>query len=140
MLTAAVLAGRTEASIQFPGGAREALACAASTAGYICAPDEAAGRRLAAGLPVAHSATVFVSVSVTGLNPLPPQEKSVDLSGTAEALARLLVAGPTQVPNALATMTSPAGLAGMADKALRAAGYPNGVADLQALVAKYLRK
>jgi hypothetical protein len=29
---------------------------------------------------------------------------------------------------------------GMADKALKAAGYPNGLADLQALLAKYRGK
>jgi hypothetical protein len=32
---------------------------------------------------------------------------------------------------------TPGGLMAMADKALKAAGYPNGMADLQALLAKY---
>jgi len=35
---------------------------------------------------------------------------------------------------------SPAALATMADKALKAAGYPNGIADLQTLLAKYRGK
>jgi hypothetical protein len=38
------------------------------------------------------------------------------------------------------TEPSPGALMGMADRALKAAGYPNGVADLQALVAKYRGK
>jgi hypothetical protein len=142
VLTAAALAGTIAAAIQFSGGSNQTLACTAGAAGYICAPDAAAGERLAAELPLARSVTVLVSVSVTGMNPLPPQAKSMDLTGTAEALVRLRSAGPTQVPGPLAALTqpTPAGLIGMADKALKAAGYPNGVADLQALVAKYMRK
>jgi hypothetical protein len=142
LLMAAAMMGKTEASIQLAGSTREELACSVSAAGYICAPNEAAGAKLAAGLPSARAMTVRVSVAVEGLKPLPTQEKSVDLSGTAEALARLQAAGPMPVPGPLAVVTSqsPSALMGMADKALKAAGYPNGAAQLQALMAKYLKK
>jgi hypothetical protein len=142
MLMAASLAGKTEASVQLGGGPREDLDCAVSSVLYICSPKAKAARILAAGLPVARSVTVRVSVAVAGMAPLPAQEKSLDLSGTNEALARLRTAGPSQVPSPMTALASqtPAGLMGMADKALKAAGYPNGVASLQALLAKYKGK
>jgi hypothetical protein len=142
MLTAAAMIGKTEVTLQFPGGDREDLACAASAAGYICAPNDAAGQKLAAALPVARSVTARVAVTVTGLKPLPAQEKTLDLSGTNEALSRLRAVGPTQVPPPMTALASqsPATLIGMADKALKAAGYPNGAAELQALMGKYMKK
>ncbi len=144
ILTAASIAGTTEASIQFPGGVRQALTCNATAAGYICAPDEAAGHILSAGLATAKSGTVRVSVSVAGMAPLPAQEKSLDLSGTNEALARLRSVGPSPVPSALAAdgagAQSPAGMMSIADKMIKAAGYPQGVSGLQGMIAKYMAK
>jgi hypothetical protein len=143
LLMAAALAGTTtEASMRFGGGAWEALTCGTTSAGYLCWPGDDAARNLAAELPAARSVTVRVSVAVPGLKPLPVQEKSLDLIGTNEALARLRAAGPSQVPGPMAARVSqsPAALMGMADKALKAAGYPNGVADLQGLVGKYMKK
>ena len=144
ILTAASLAGTTEASIQFPGGAWQALTCNTTKAGYICAPDEAAGRILSAGLATAKSVKVRVSVSVAGMAPLPAQEKTLDLSGTNEALARLRSVGPSPIPAALATggagAQSPAGMMGMADKMMKAAGYPQGVSGLEGMIAKYMAK
>lgn len=142
MLMAASLAGKVDASIQLPGGPREDLNCAATSVGYICSPNGAATQRLSAGLASARTLTVRAAVSMTGMNSLPPQEKSVDLAGTNEALAKLLAAGPSPVPAATTALASPPpeGLMGMADKALKAAGYPNGVANIQALMAKYMKK
>jgi hypothetical protein len=142
MLMAASLAGKTEASVQFAGSPREDLDCAASSVGYICAPKDAGAPKLAAQMKTARSVTVRVSVSITGLNPLPAQERSLELSGTNEALAKLRTAGPSHVPAPMAGLApqSPAGLMAMADKALKAAGYQHGVADLQALMAKYMKK
>jgi hypothetical protein len=40
----------------------------------------------------------------------------------------------------MGTSRVPEGLMQTADKLLKAAGYPNGVADLQALLAKYRGK
>lgn len=142
LLAGAALAGRAEASMQLSGGAREKLACEVSAGAYICSPrDEAAGA-LAAGLPGARSVTVRVSVVVSGLKPLPVQEKSLELTGTREALVRLRAAGPAAVPGAMTVLSAPSagGLVGAADRALKAAGYPNGVADLQGLMAKYRGK
>jgi hypothetical protein len=142
VLMAAAMAGKAEASIQFDGGAREVLNCAPGVAGYFCSPNDAATQRLAARLPAARSATVRVSVSMAGMNPLPVQEKSLGLSGTKDALARLRTAGPSQVPSPMTAFgpASPAGMMEMVDKALKAAGYPNGIADLRARLAKYMRK
>ncbi|HBK04657.1 MAG TPA: hypothetical protein DDZ81_02205 [Acetobacteraceae bacterium] len=144
ILMAASMAGSTDASIQFPGAPRQQLTCNATKAGYICAPDEAAGQQLSAGLATARSVTVRVGLSVAGMSPLPAQEKSLDLSATNEALARLRVVGPSPVPNPVAgdgsAVQSPAGMMGMADKMLKAAGYQQGVSGLQALIAKYMNK
>jgi hypothetical protein len=142
ILLTAALAGKTEASMQLDGGRREVLDCVTSNAAYICSPSDDAARELAAGLPAARSATVRVSIVVAGMKPLRVQEKSLALSGTGDALARLAVAGPTKVPGPLAAMASrsPAALMGMADKAMRAAGYPNGVSDLHNLLNKYMNK
>jgi hypothetical protein len=142
ILLAASLAGKTDASMQFGDGPKEALSCAPSTVAYTCAPKADAATRLAADLPTARSVTVRVLVTVSGLKPLPVEEKSLTLSDTNEALVRLRMVGPPQVPDPTTALVaqSPGALIGMADKALKAAGYPNGVADLQALVAKYKGK
>jgi hypothetical protein len=142
VLMAAAMAGKTEASLQFAGGAPETLDCAISESGYICAPNRAAGSKLAAALPAARQVTVRVTVAVIGMSPLPTQEKSLELTGTAEALARLRAEGPTPVPSLKTAVAaqSPAGLMGVADRALKAAGYPNGLADLQARLAKFMTK
>ena len=142
LLTAATLAGTTEASIRLNNGPTEALDCTASSGAYICLPRNDAARVLAAGLPTARSVTVRVSVGMAGMKPLPVQEKSLALSGTSEALVRLRTAGPSQLPGPTAALasSSPARLMGMADGALKAAGYPNGIADLRALMAKYRNK
>jgi hypothetical protein len=141
-LMAASLAGKTEASIRLSGGPREDLGCAVAAAAYVCSPSADAVRRLAARLPAARSVTVGVSVVVAGMRPLAVQESSLDLSGTKQALARLRAVGPPQMPGPMTALASqaPGALLGMADKALKAAGYPNGAADLQALLAKYIRK
>lgn len=142
ILMTAALAGKTEASMQLDGGRREALDCVTSNAAYVCSPVDDAARVLAAGLPAARSVTVRVSVVVAGMKPLQVQEKTLALSGTGDALVRLAVAGPTPVPGPLAGLASrsPAALLGMADKAMRAAGYPNGVGDLHNLLNKYMNK
>lgn len=146
MLMAASLAGKADASLQFPGTPKEDLDCTASTGGYICAPKDSAAQKLAAAMTTARSVTIRVGVSMGGMSPLPAQERSLDLNGTNEALARLRSAGPSPLPTPLpASMTglasqSPEGLMGMADKMLKAAGYPNGTAQLQAMLAKYMSK
>lgn len=143
MLLAAATAGRAEASLRFNDGPRQDLVCSAASTVFFCAPHDSAARTLAADLPTARSVTVRVSVTITGVNPLPAQERSLDLSGSAEALARLRVLGPTQVPAFSLPQSgsgSPAGLLAMADRMMKAAGYPNGVADLQAMLGRYLKK
>jgi hypothetical protein len=143
LLIAASLAGKADASLQFNGGPRQNLTCAPSSVGYICAPDKDTAIKLTSGLPSARSVTVRVSVSVPGLKPLPVREKSLDLTGTNEALTRLRSVGPSQVPSgpitALSTQ-SPGALMAIADKTLKAAGYSNGLADLQGLLTKYRAK
>jgi hypothetical protein len=142
MLTAAAaLGGKAAASIQYGGGERVELNCAPGSAGYFCSPAAAVAPKLAAGLREARSVTVRVSVSMAGMDPLPAREKSLDLAGTQQALVRLRTAGPTRLsasgPRSPGAM--PNGMMAMADKALKAAGYQNGMA-LRMMLAKYRGK
>jgi len=143
----AATAGTVEAWMQLDGGARQALDCAPSLEGYFCTPRGDAARALAAGLPAARAMTARVVATVSGMKPLPVQEKTLALAGTRAALAKLVVAGAESVPDArmaaatrLLPQASPSALAEMADKALKAAGYPKGVGDLEGLMAKYRGK
>jgi hypothetical protein len=145
MLIAASLIGKTEASIRLQSGASTELHCAASSADddsavdYVCAPNEADGEKLGEGLPGARAASVRVAIAAAALKPLPVLEKSLEMSGTNEALVRLRTLGPKQVPSSATAMAlkSSSALVGMAHQALKAAGYPNGLAELQSLLAKY---
>jgi hypothetical protein len=146
VLMMAATTGTVEAWMQLNGGARQALDCALGLEGYFCTPRGNATQALAAGLPAARTMTVRVQATVSGMKPLPAQEKTLALTGTRAALAKLAIAGPQQVPDArmaaatrLLPQASPSTLAGMADKALKAAGYPKGVGDLEGLVTKYLK-
>jgi hypothetical protein len=143
MLTAAAsFAGRIKANIQFAGGPRQELDCAATGSGYFCVPTGPAAEKLAVALPRARAVTVRVTGSMAGTKPLSSGDRTLDLSGTKEALARLRAVGPTQLaaPVAASGPPSPAGMMAMADKALREAGYQNGLADLQRLLGQYLKK
>jgi hypothetical protein len=142
----AATTGTVEAWMQLNGGARQALDCAPSLEGYFCTPRGDAARALAGGLPTARTVTARIQATVSGMKPLPAEEKTLALAGTRAALAKLAAAGPEPVPDArMAAATrwlpqaSPSTLAGVADKALKAAGYPKGVGDLEGLVTKYLK-
>ncbi len=139
MLLTAALAGHIKASMQFGAGPRQALNCASGGALYLCSPQGGAARTLAAQLPSARAVTVRVAAAVAGMTPLPAQQKTLDLAGTAKALARLRVAGPPQLARRTQTLPSrsPEKLLGLADSALKAAGYPKGLEGLRALLAKY---
>jgi hypothetical protein len=130
VLVVSSMAGKAAASVQFPGAARVDLACAIGDGGYVCAPADDAVAALAAALPKARSVAVRVAVSVSGTNLQPSRERSLELAGTPEALARLRAAG--------APSAEPGGWFGLLDRGLKAAGYANGTADLPELVARYL--
>jgi hypothetical protein len=130
VLLASSMAGKAEASVQFPGAARVELGCAIGEGGYVCSPPDDAVAALAAALPKAPSVAVRVSLSVNGTNLQPMRERSLELAGTPAALARLRAAG--------ARSAEPSGWVGLLDRGLKAAGYTNGTADLPGLVARYL--
>ena len=117
MLLASSMAGKAEASVQFPGAARVDLACAIGDGGYVCAPPDEAVAALAAALPKARSVAVRVAVSVSGTNVQPARERVLDLAGTPEALARLRAAG--------APSAAPGGWIALLDRGMKAAGYKN---------------
>lgn len=139
LLTAVAMAGTTEASMQFAGGSRESLDCGATSLGYVCAARDKAARRLAASLGGARSVIVRVAVSIPGVQPLPAEERTLDLAETTEALGRLRAAGPSALPGRVreTAAPSPAGMMAVADRMLKSAGYPNGLADLQKLLARH---
>lgn len=139
--------GTVEAWLQLDGGVRRALACAPNLDGYFCTPRGDAAGALAAGLPTARAMTARVEATVTGMKPLPVQQKTLRLADTRQALAKLAAAGAEPVPDAriaaaarFLPQASPGTLAAVADKALKAAGYPDGLGDLPGLMAKYRDK
>lgn len=154
----ASVAGRAEASMQFGSGAPENLNCFGTEGGFVCAPEGGSAAKLAAALPNASAIKIKVGLSVSGLSGLPSQEKTLDLTGTAQALAKLKTVGAPSVPKpALSTMAAqltaqgalaslksggqpPSAIMEMADKMLKAAGYPGGVAALQEKLRKYLNR
>lgn len=149
MMMAASMAGKAEASVQIPGGIREDLTCNATGVGFICAPTGAAAVKLASALPKARSLVLKAGITISGMSPLPAQEKSLDLAGTADALARLKAAGPVEVARPVETNPGVAALAGlasqstggleaMADKMLKDAGYGGGVDAVRAKLQKYM--
>ena len=102
----------------------------------------APGASAAAGPAAARQVTVRAAVTVTGVTPLPSQARTLGLAGTADALARLRAVGPTPVPELRAALAaqSAGGVLGAADRALKAAGYADGLAGLQGRLMQYLRK
>jgi hypothetical protein len=140
VMLAAAMAGSAEASLRFGDGPAETLGCAPDGMAYLCSAHADAAMRLALALPAARAVTVRVTVALTGLKPLTVQDQTIDLTGTNEALGRLRAAGAAQVPGLMDALKSgsPSGFAGVADRTLKAAGYPNGLADLWGLLAKYL--
>jgi hypothetical protein len=139
LLAAAAVAGKASVQVRFPGAPPETLDCVASSIGALCAPDEDAAPRLASALTTARSVTLRLTASLSGMQPLPVQQQSLALSGTAEGLRRLRSAGATPVPEPITELAaeSPAALIASADRWLKAAGYKNGVAGLQALLQQY---
>jgi hypothetical protein len=139
VMLAASQVGSVDASLQFSDGSRQRLDCAPGSSAYVCSPRDDAARKLSADLPNARGVKIWVMATVSGMKPLPVGDRSYALAGTRQALDRLLAAGPASVPVTVTAteVQSSAALVGMADKALRAAGYKNGISDLGALVAKY---
>jgi hypothetical protein len=139
LLAAAALTGRATVSASFPGARGAVLDCAPTSMGGLCAPSEEAAPYLAAELAKAPSVMLTLTTVVPGMAPIPEQRRVLSLSHTQDALARLRAAGPTPVPEPAAAPStqSTAGLAASADRWLKAAGYPDGVAGVKALVDRY---
>ncbi len=140
VLMTAALAGRVEAAMRLGDEPLVHLGCASSSGAYLCWPRDNGARALGTALASARKITVQITVTVAGMKPLPVPEKSLELSHTGEALARLRAVGPPSVPGPMAALVSqtPDGLAAIADKALKAAGYPRGTGDLRTLLGEYL--
>jgi hypothetical protein len=112
-------------SLAFDNGKRIDLTCGLGGASFACAPDAASVRAAADALPKARNVAVAVKLSVPGGLTLPPRDRSLDLAGTEAALTRLRALGATG--EALPAYPG-LDLQGFADRTLRDAGFPNGVA------------
>ncbi len=134
-LLAASLGGRTEASVRLGNGAWVPLDCGAAGESYQCAPAEGAAATLSASLPAAGSATLRLSVGLLpGMAPVQAPERALDLAGTQAALARLRAVGAIAAPRPAEPV--PEGWLRLADQALKAIGYKNGIADLPAFLRR----
>ncbi len=121
------LAVKPTANLGLDGGKRIDLSCGISGTYYACSPDAAAVPALAAALPRARVLAASLTLTIPGLMALPPQERTLELTGTAAAQARLLAAGATG--EALPSYPG-LDLQGFIDRAMRDLGFPNGAADV----------
>jgi hypothetical protein len=118
-------------TLSFDGDKPLTLLCGSSGSYYACAPAPAALQAIAAILPKARVLQVDMSLTIPGFMALPRQRRSMDLSGTPQALGRLLAVGPggESLP-AFAGLD----LRGFLDRILHATGYDNGMADVVPLL------
>ena len=124
---AGVTAMQPAVSLRFDGGPRIALACTLDGGAIVCAPQGPAAGAAAAALPGAHVLLVRVALSIPGLAGLPEQDRTLDLAGTPQALARYRAAGASGE-----ALPAEPGLdwQGFLDRVLHAAGFAHGMADL----------
>jgi hypothetical protein len=122
-----VLAVQTNVALRFDAQPWTGLACALDGGAIVCAPVPDASAQAAAALSGASSVLVRVRIALPGKMALPEQSRSLDLQGTAEALARFRATAPAN--EAVAVI---AGLdwRGLLDRVARDAGFHNGLADL----------
>lgn len=121
------LVAQPSVTIGFDNGKRSALACGVDGTVYACAPEAPVVDELAAALPRAKSIAASVALIVPGLVSLPPQERSLELSGTEAALARLRAVGATG--EALPEIRG-LDIRGFLDRILRDIGMKNGADDV----------
>ena len=134
---AAALGDRVKVTMRLDGSAAAELICGADAGGYVCAPGRDSAASLAASLPAAKAITIHVSVDMGNGDASPSRAKTLELSGTRDALAHLMAAG---VPRpATQSPTVPSGWVSLLDRGLKAVGYQNGTADLPSFIARYFR-
>ena len=113
--------------VRFDGGPRAEMNCGLSGASYACAPEAGAVAATAAALPKAHAVTVRIELTIPGMMALPPAERTMELSGTEQVLARLRAGGA--VTEALPAVPG-LDMQQFLDRILRAAGFQNGIGDV----------
>ena len=135
---ASALASQVEATIQFGDGAPAALRCGTDSGGYLCRPTGSDSVRMARALPDAGTVTIKLSASLPGQEPVSVGHRTLDLSGTREALTHLPASGPQL--GGFEPQPLPPGWRRLLDRAEQAVGMQNGRAALQTLITRYLRQ
>jgi hypothetical protein len=128
---AALLAATPTMELRFDGGQKLALTCGQDADAVLCTP-AAAADTAAAQFKTARSVEVRVHVALSGAEgapAVPDQTRSFELSRTAEAIERFRAVAPTAMPLSAGSGVTQ-DLRGMADRMLKAMGYPGGVSDL----------
>ena len=137
---AGMMAATPTMELRFDGGQKLTLACGMEGEAILCAPSPDAAADAAAQLKTAHAVQVHVHVALAGTDgpsPIPDQTRSFDLSRTAQAIDRFRAVAPEAVP--LPTQASQGNdMRGMADKLLKAMGFPGGVNDIMQKAMSYL--
>lgn len=111
----------------YDSGPRIAMSCGLIGAAYACAPEASVVPAASAGLAKARSITVTVAMSIPGLIDLPPQQRTLELTGINQALLRL---AKVEVTDEALPAVPGLDLQAFMDKVLRAAGFENGMADI----------
>lgn len=139
---AAAVAARIDATMRLDQGPSARLTCAGAGDSYLCQPDGDGRDTLSRGLSGATRMTIAVAADLPGQRPLTLGQRTLPMSGTAQALRRTpsLAALPADAAPAERAAVVPPGWTRLADRALRAMGLANGTADLTALLASLLRR
>jgi hypothetical protein len=132
---AGALTLRSDVSLRFDGASAIALPCGPDGGAVVCAPSVDAADGAAAELVASRGVLVQVRLSVPGGPAVPEQSRSLELVGTAEALARFRVAAPA---DEAAPAVAGLDLRGLLDRFARDAGFRNGLADLLPNVAGWV--
>lgn len=122
-----VLAVQTNVALRFDAQPWTEIACNLDGAAVVCAPAPDTAALAAAALSDAHSVLVRVRITLPGAMALPEQSRSLDLQGTAQALARFRANAPA---SELVPVIAGLDWRGFLDRVARDAGFHNGLADL----------
>jgi hypothetical protein len=114
-------------TIGFDGGRKIEMACESGDKSFSCGPPAAVVPVMGGLLPKARRIDASMTIGLPGVAPLPPQERSLELSGTEAALARLRIVGA--VGEALPDVPG-LDLRGFIERLLRDMGFPAGGGDL----------
>lgn len=123
----AVLSVQASVWLRFDAAPRIPLDCGPDGGAVVCAPSDTVAPQVAGELAAAHTVLAQVGLGLIGGTALPEQSRSLELDGTADALARFRATAPA---NEAIPVVPGLDWRGFLDRVARDAGFPQGLAGL----------